>query len=176
MQDPLPAAMGKGASQRVFDAIAPAKDVDGFHPENAGRLSQGRVTLAPCTPSGVIEMLRRSQIPMRGADAVDGVIRVELFDEFQQVVERRRCRQAMRADGNARLGCRLLFAADVDGRGGIVAGEDEREAGRTACRRGKRRDGRFEFFTDGRRNSGAIQFASRQSYAPSLRSLLFRIP
>jgi methylenetetrahydrofolate dehydrogenase (NADP+)/methenyltetrahydrofolate cyclohydrolase len=70
VQDPLPAGMGKGASQRVFDAIAPGKDVDGFHPENAGRLAQGRVTLAPCTPSGVIELLKRSEIAMRGADAV----------------------------------------------------------------------------------------------------------
>lgn len=70
VQDPLPAAMGKGASKRVFDAIAPGKDVDGFHPENAGRLAQGRVTLAPCTPSGVIELLRRSGIVMSGAHAV----------------------------------------------------------------------------------------------------------
>lgn len=70
VQDPLPEGMGKGASKRVFDAIAPAKDVDGFHPENAGRLAQGRVTLAPCTPAGVIELLRRSNIEMRGADAV----------------------------------------------------------------------------------------------------------
>ncbi|MEX2271036.1 MAG: bifunctional 5,10-methylenetetrahydrofolate dehydrogenase/5,10-methenyltetrahydrofolate cyclohydrolase [Vicinamibacterales bacterium] len=70
VQDPLPAAMGKGASKKVFDALSPAKDVDGFHPENAGRLSQGRVTLAPCTPSGVIELLRRSDIRMAGADAV----------------------------------------------------------------------------------------------------------
>jgi methylenetetrahydrofolate dehydrogenase (NADP+)/methenyltetrahydrofolate cyclohydrolase len=73
VQDPLPAAMTGGAravTSRVFDAISPAKDVDGFHPENAGRLSQGRVTLAPCTPSGVIELLRRSGIRMAGADAV----------------------------------------------------------------------------------------------------------
>ncbi|HUF25101.1 MAG TPA: bifunctional 5,10-methylenetetrahydrofolate dehydrogenase/5,10-methenyltetrahydrofolate cyclohydrolase [Vicinamibacterales bacterium] len=70
VQDPLPPSMGKGASTRVFDTIAPAKDVDGFHPENAGRLSQGRVTLAPCTPSGVIELLGRSDIAMAGADAV----------------------------------------------------------------------------------------------------------
>ena len=62
--------MGKGASTQVFDAITPGKDVDGFHPENAGRLAQGRVTLAPCTPSGVIELLRRSGIAMAGADAV----------------------------------------------------------------------------------------------------------
>lgn len=70
VQDPLPEAMGRGAAQRVFDAIAPGKDVDGFHPENAGRLSQGRVSLAPCTPSGVIELLERENIPMRGAHAV----------------------------------------------------------------------------------------------------------
>ncbi|MDQ3069762.1 MAG: bifunctional 5,10-methylenetetrahydrofolate dehydrogenase/5,10-methenyltetrahydrofolate cyclohydrolase, partial [Acidobacteriota bacterium] len=70
VQDPLPAAMGKGASTLVFDAIAAAKDVDGFHPENAGRLSQGRVTLAPCTPSGVIELLRRAGITIAGAEAV----------------------------------------------------------------------------------------------------------
>jgi methylenetetrahydrofolate dehydrogenase (NADP+)/methenyltetrahydrofolate cyclohydrolase len=54
----------------IFDAIAPEKDVDGFHPENAGRLAQGRVTLAPCTPSGIIELLRRAGIKMAGADAV----------------------------------------------------------------------------------------------------------
>ena len=70
VQDPLPAAMGKAASKRVFDTIAPGKDVDGFHPENAGRLAQGRVTLAPCTPAGVIELLRRADIPMAGAHAV----------------------------------------------------------------------------------------------------------
>jgi methylenetetrahydrofolate dehydrogenase (NADP+) / methenyltetrahydrofolate cyclohydrolase len=70
VQDPLPPGMGTGASTRVFDAIAPPKDVDGFHPENAGRLSQGRMRLAPCTPSGVIELLRRSGIAMAGAEAV----------------------------------------------------------------------------------------------------------
>src|SRR5689334_6673180 len=40
VQSPLPAALGRDASQRVFDAIAPAKDVDGFHPVNVGRLTQ----------------------------------------------------------------------------------------------------------------------------------------
>ncbi len=49
--------MGKHAAQRVFDAIDPAKDVDGFHPSNVGRLVQGRPHLVPCTPSGVIVML-----------------------------------------------------------------------------------------------------------------------
>jgi methylenetetrahydrofolate dehydrogenase (NADP+)/methenyltetrahydrofolate cyclohydrolase len=70
VQDPLPSTMGSGASQAVFDTIHPAKDVDGFTPVNAGRLSQGRAALAPCTPSGVIELLRREQIPMSGAHAV----------------------------------------------------------------------------------------------------------
>jgi methylenetetrahydrofolate dehydrogenase (NADP+)/methenyltetrahydrofolate cyclohydrolase len=70
VQDPLPSAMGGGASQAVFDTIDPAKDVDGFTPVNAGRLSQGRAVLAPCTPSGVIELLKRSSIPIAGAHAV----------------------------------------------------------------------------------------------------------
>jgi methylenetetrahydrofolate dehydrogenase (NADP+)/methenyltetrahydrofolate cyclohydrolase len=62
--------MGKGAAQRVFDAIDPAKDVDGFHPVNVGRLVQGRASLMPCTPSGVIEMLVRSDIRIAGTHAV----------------------------------------------------------------------------------------------------------
>src|SRR5262245_35464679 len=70
VQSPLPAAMGKGAAQRVFDAIDPAKDVDGFHPVNVGRLVQGRAHLMPCTPSGVIEMLVRSDIRSAGTHAV----------------------------------------------------------------------------------------------------------
>jgi methylenetetrahydrofolate dehydrogenase (NADP+)/methenyltetrahydrofolate cyclohydrolase len=70
VQSPLPAAMGRGAAQRVFDAIDPSKDVDGFNPVNVGRLVQGRALLMPCTPSGVIEMLVRSGIAMAGARAV----------------------------------------------------------------------------------------------------------
>jgi methylenetetrahydrofolate dehydrogenase (NADP+)/methenyltetrahydrofolate cyclohydrolase len=70
VQSPLPAAMGRGAAQRVFDAIDPARDVDGFHPSNVGRLVQGRAHLMPCTPSGIIELLVRSGIAMAGAHAV----------------------------------------------------------------------------------------------------------
>ena len=70
VQSPLPAAMGKGAAQRVFDAIDPSKDVDGFNPVNVGRLVQGRAILAPCTPSGVIEMLDREGIGIAGTRAV----------------------------------------------------------------------------------------------------------
>jgi methylenetetrahydrofolate dehydrogenase (NADP+) / methenyltetrahydrofolate cyclohydrolase len=54
----------------LLDAIAPEKDVDGFHPVNAGRLQAGRPALAPCTPAGVIEILKRSGIPISGANAV----------------------------------------------------------------------------------------------------------
>jgi len=70
VQSPLPAAMGKGAAQNVFDAIDPSKDVDGFHPVNVGKLVQGRAHLMPCTPSGVIEMLDRSGIRIAGTRAV----------------------------------------------------------------------------------------------------------
>src|SRR4051812_34668127 len=70
VQSPLPAAMGKGAAQQVFDAIDPGKDVDGFHPINVGKLVQGRAHLKPCTPSGVIEILDRSGIAIGGRHAV----------------------------------------------------------------------------------------------------------
>ncbi len=70
VQDPLPAAMGPGAAQQVFDAIDRRKDVDGFNPASVGRLVQNRSALAPCTPSGVIEMLDRAGIPIAGARAV----------------------------------------------------------------------------------------------------------
>jgi len=54
----------------LLDAISPAKDVDGLHPVNAGLLQAGRPALAPCTPAGIIEMLKRSGIPMAGQHAV----------------------------------------------------------------------------------------------------------
>jgi methylenetetrahydrofolate dehydrogenase (NADP+)/methenyltetrahydrofolate cyclohydrolase len=55
--------------RRVIEAIDPAKDVDGFHPINIGRLSLGQETLAPCTPVGIIELLERNAIPISGANA-----------------------------------------------------------------------------------------------------------
>lgn len=54
----------------VLEAIDPAKDVDGFHPVNAGKLSQGEPSLVPCTPAGIIDMLKRADITLSGADAV----------------------------------------------------------------------------------------------------------
>lgn len=70
VQSPLPTAMGKHAAQQVFDAIDPAKDVDCFHPVNVGKLVQGRATLMPCTPSGVMALLEREQIAIAGRHAV----------------------------------------------------------------------------------------------------------
>ena len=70
VQSPLPDAMGAGAEQRVFDALDPAKDVDGFHPVNVGKLVQNRAPVAACTPSGIIELLDRSGIRIAGARAV----------------------------------------------------------------------------------------------------------
>ena len=55
---------------RVLDAVSPYKDVDGFHPENVGLLSQGRLRFAPCTPAGIMEMLRREGIDPKGKRAV----------------------------------------------------------------------------------------------------------
>jgi methylenetetrahydrofolate dehydrogenase (NADP+)/methenyltetrahydrofolate cyclohydrolase len=51
-------------------AVDPAKDVDGFHPVNVGFLSTQRPGLVPCTPAGVIEILKRSNIPIAGREAV----------------------------------------------------------------------------------------------------------
>ena len=67
LQLPLPAQVD---TKRLLDAVLPEKDVDGFHPINAGRLQAGRPALAPCTPAGVIEILKRSGIPIAGAHAV----------------------------------------------------------------------------------------------------------
>src|ERR1700722_6483781 len=67
IQLPLPAQVDAKA---LLDAVDPAKDVDGFHPVNAGRLLAGRPALAPCTPAGVIEILKRSDIPISGQHAV----------------------------------------------------------------------------------------------------------
>jgi methylenetetrahydrofolate dehydrogenase (NADP+)/methenyltetrahydrofolate cyclohydrolase len=70
VQSPLPEGMGVDAEQVVFDTIDPAKDVDGFTPVNVGLLVQNRAGLVPCTPRGVLELLRRSAIALQGARAV----------------------------------------------------------------------------------------------------------
>jgi len=67
VQLPLPAQVD---SKKVLLAVSPEKDVDGFHPMNVGYLSTQRHGLVPCTPAGVIEILKRSNIPIAGAEAV----------------------------------------------------------------------------------------------------------
>jgi methylenetetrahydrofolate dehydrogenase (NADP+)/methenyltetrahydrofolate cyclohydrolase len=67
VQLPLPAQVD---SKKLLLAVSPDKDVDGFHPMNVGYLSTQRPGLVPCTPSGVIEILKRSNIPIAGAEAV----------------------------------------------------------------------------------------------------------
>ena len=57
-------------AQAVIEAIDPAKDVDGFHPLNTGHLADGRPTLVPCTPAGVMKLLAHAEIPLSGARAL----------------------------------------------------------------------------------------------------------
>jgi methylenetetrahydrofolate dehydrogenase (NADP+)/methenyltetrahydrofolate cyclohydrolase len=67
VQLPLPAHMN---SERVIAAIDPAKDVDGFHPVNAGRLATGLEALVPCTPLGCLYLLKQELGSIAGKDAV----------------------------------------------------------------------------------------------------------
>ena len=67
IQLPLPKHVD---TRRLLEAVSPEKDVDGFHPINAGRLQSGRPALEPCTPAGIMEILRRSNLPVAGQHAV----------------------------------------------------------------------------------------------------------
>ena len=67
VQLPLPKQVD---SKKVLMAVDPAKDVDGFHPMNVGFLSTQRPGLVPCTPAGIMEILKRSRIPIAGQEAV----------------------------------------------------------------------------------------------------------
>lgn len=67
VQLPLPKQIDESV---ILEKIHPEKDVDGFNPINVGRLSQGQTALAPCTPAGVIEILKRSNIEIAGQNAV----------------------------------------------------------------------------------------------------------
>ncbi len=67
IQLPLPKHVN---TRSLLEAVTPEKDVDGFHPINAGRLQSGQPGLAPCTPAGIMEILRRSDIPVAGRNAV----------------------------------------------------------------------------------------------------------
>ena len=67
VQLPLPNGIN---SQKVLEAIDPDKDADGLHPLNLGRLVMGEKTPLPCTPAGIVELLKRYEIPLNGAEVV----------------------------------------------------------------------------------------------------------
>ena len=67
VQLPLPRHID---TRMILEAVDPLKDVDGFHPVNVGRLTIGQQSLVPCTPAGVMQVLRRSGINVRGLDCV----------------------------------------------------------------------------------------------------------
>lgn len=67
VQLPLPKQIHE---DRIIQAISPAKDVDGFHPQNVGKLSIGQEGFVSCTPAGIIQLLKRSGIPIEGKECV----------------------------------------------------------------------------------------------------------
>jgi methylenetetrahydrofolate dehydrogenase (NADP+)/methenyltetrahydrofolate cyclohydrolase len=67
VQLPLPKQI---STEAILEAVSPRKDVDAFHPENVGRLVQGRPIFLPCTPNGVVELLKRNNIPVAGKHVV----------------------------------------------------------------------------------------------------------
>lgn len=67
VQLPVPAHMD---DKKIIEAIAPAKDVDGFHPQSVGALSTGEPGFVSCTPAGIIQLLKRSDISIDGKDCV----------------------------------------------------------------------------------------------------------
>src|SRR5690606_33635542 len=67
VQLPLPAGLDE---QRVLELVDPAKDADGLHPVNLGRLVLGVPAPLPCTPRGIVELLRAYQVPIEGAEVV----------------------------------------------------------------------------------------------------------
>ncbi len=67
IQLPLPPQVD---TRRLLEAVDPDKDVDGFHPINVGRLEAGRPGLVPCTPAGILEILRRIDVEVAGRNAV----------------------------------------------------------------------------------------------------------
>ena len=73
IQLPLPPHVD---TTRLLEAVQPEKDVDGFHPVNAGRLQTRRPALSPCTPAGIMEVLRRSDIEVHGRYAASATVTI----------------------------------------------------------------------------------------------------
>ena len=82
VQLPLPDHLD---TNRIIEAIAPEKDIDGIHPMNAGRLYLGRPTLVPGTPLGVMRMLDEYEIPLEGAHALDRALEAIAYQTVDAV-------------------------------------------------------------------------------------------
>ena len=107
IQLPLPTHMNE---QRVLDRLDPHKDVDGFHPINSGLLSQGRGTLIPCTPKGVMTMLEHYDIPLSGKHAVV-IGRSNIVGRpMAQLLEKANCTVTICHSRTTNLGAHLAMA------------------------------------------------------------------
>jgi methylenetetrahydrofolate dehydrogenase (NADP+)/methenyltetrahydrofolate cyclohydrolase len=123
VQLPLPRAVDE---RRIVEAIDPAKDVDGFNPVNVGRLALGQETLAPCTPVGIIELLERNGISIRGANAcIIGRSQIVGRPVAQLLLQRDAtvtiCHSQTRDLSNVTSRADILIAAT--GRAGLIRGE-----------------------------------------------------
>lgn len=123
VQLPLPSAIN---ASRVLEAIDPAKDVDGFHPINVGRLSLAQPVIAPCTPAGIIELLERNNIEISGANVcivgrshIVGRPLAQLFLQRDATVTI--CHSRTRDLGSVTREADILVAAI--GRAGFIRGE-----------------------------------------------------
>lgn len=67
VQLPLPSHLDE---EEVINTISPRKDVDGFHPINVGKLNIGEETFVPCTPAGILELVKRTEVPIEGQHVV----------------------------------------------------------------------------------------------------------
>ncbi len=123
VQLPLPKHLDETA---VLDAIDPARDVDGFHPVNAGRLLAGRPALVPCTPMGCMRLLDHAKVPLDGARAVV-VGRSNIVGKPMALLLLQRSATVTVAHSRTRDLGALCATADVlvaaVGRAGLVRGE-----------------------------------------------------
>jgi len=127
IQMPLP---GHLPTRELLERVDPAKDVDGFHPVNVGRLWNDEPGLVPCTPSGIVELLRRYEIPMRGRRAVVVGRSTIVGKPMAALLLREQCTVTIAHSRTADLPavCReadILVAAV--GRAGLVASEHVRD-------------------------------------------------
>jgi methylenetetrahydrofolate dehydrogenase (NADP+)/methenyltetrahydrofolate cyclohydrolase len=127
VQLPLPAHL---PTRELLERLDPAKDVDGFHPINVGRLWIDEPGFVPCTPAGIIELLRRYQIPLKGRHAVVVGRSTIVGKPMAALLLREHCTVTVAHSRTADLpavcrGADLLVAAV--GRAGLIAADFVRE-------------------------------------------------